>query len=41
MCTRIVPIREHDFHRADHLVAALEADSQQKPSATIVRIRDC
>jgi hypothetical protein len=39
--TRIVPLREHDFYRANHLVAALEADPQQKQSATIVRIRDC
>jgi hypothetical protein len=39
--TRIVPLREHDFYRADHLVAALEADPEQKHSATIVRIRDC
>jgi hypothetical protein len=39
--TRIVPLCEYDFYRADHLVTALEADPQQKQSATIVRIRDC
>jgi hypothetical protein len=39
--TRIVPLREHDFYRADHLVMALEADVEQKQSATVVRIRDC
>jgi hypothetical protein len=39
--TRVVPLVEHDFYRADHLVEALEADAKQKPSATIVRLRDC
>jgi hypothetical protein len=40
--TRIVPLHEHDFYRADHLVAALEAASKQrKPAPTVVRIRDC
>jgi len=38
--TRIVPLHEHDFYRADHLVAAVDATSQ-RPSATVVRIRDC
>lgn len=41
--TRIVPLHEHDFYRADHLAAALDAqrpDAAHKPSATIVRMRD-
>src|SRR5438876_712485 len=39
--TRVVPLAEHDFYRADQLAEALEADAKQKPSATIVRLRDC
>jgi hypothetical protein len=38
--TRIVPLAEHDFYRADQLVKALEEDSKRKPFATIVRLRD-
>jgi hypothetical protein len=37
--TRIVPLHEHDFYRADHLADALIAASKP-PSANIVRIRD-
>jgi hypothetical protein len=36
-----VPLGEHDFYRADHLVAALESDSKPTQSATVVRLRDC
>ena len=40
--TRIVPLQEYEFYRADHLVAALDAArQQQQQSATVVRIRDC
>jgi len=39
--TRIVPLQEYEFYRADHLVAALDAARQQQQSATVVRIRDC
>ena len=39
--TRIVPLQEYEFYRADHLVAALDANRHQQHSATVVRIRDC
>jgi hypothetical protein len=39
--TRVVPLGEHDFYRADHLVTALESDSKPTQSATVVRLRDC
>ena len=39
--TRIVPLQEYEFYRADHLVAALDAARHQQQSATVVRIRDC
>jgi hypothetical protein len=35
--TRIVPLREYDFYRANNLVAALDAP-QQKQSPTIIPI---
>jgi hypothetical protein len=38
--TRIVPLQEYEFYRADHLVAALDAARHQQQSATVVRIRD-
>jgi hypothetical protein len=38
--TCVVPLAEHDFYPANHLVEALEADAKQKPSATIIRFRD-
>ncbi len=38
--TRIVPLQEYEFYRADHLVTALDA-ARHQPSATVVRIRDC
>ena len=34
--TRIVPLQEYEFYRADHLVAALDAARHQQPSATVV-----
>lgn len=37
--TRIVPLREHDFYRADHLADALVAGGKP-PVADIIRIRD-
>jgi hypothetical protein len=39
--TRIVPLQEYEFYRADHLVTALDAARHQQQSATVVRIRDC
>ena len=39
--TRIVPLQEYEFYRADHLVAALDAARHQQQSAAVVRIRDC
>ena len=37
--TRIVPMREYDFYRADDLAAAIEGNRKQ-PSVTLVRFRD-
>jgi len=39
--TRIVPLQEYEFYRADHLVSALDAVRHSQQSATVVRIRDC
>ena len=39
--TRIVPLQEYEFYRANHLVAALDANRHPQHSATVVRIRDC
>ena len=36
--TRIVPLQEHEFYQADHLVAALE---DKRPAANIVSFREC
>lgn len=33
--TRIVPLQEYEFYRADHLVAALDAARHQQQSATV------
>ena len=35
--TRIVPLHEHEFYQADHLVAALE---DKRPAANIVSFRE-
>ena len=37
--TRIVPMHEYDFYRADDLAAAIEGCRKQ-PSVTLVRFRD-
>ena len=37
--TRIVPLHEYDFYRADDLAAAIE-ESRKQPSVTLVRFRD-